>query len=143
MPNFGLVVTPTFNPMSYEQYVQPFKDYAEIYNKISDAYDALEMEANKWEKLANSSIDTVQYQQYKKYADDLRLAASDLAENGLNHKTRSTLSNLRVCLVQTKRQYFYPEQLFLYLQLHKTKFYLQMLRFVHATHSRTFRLFHM
>lgn len=95
MPNFGLVVTPTFNPMSYEQYVQPFKDYAEIYNKISDAYDALEMEANKWEKLANSSIDTVQYQQYKKYADDLRLAASDLAENGLNHKTRSTLSNLR------------------------------------------------
>ena len=95
MPNFGLVVTPTFNPISYEQYVQPFKDYAEIYNKISDAYDALEMEANKWEKLANSSIDTVQYQQYKKYADDLRLAASDLAENGLNHKTRSTLSNLR------------------------------------------------
>ena len=37
MPNFGLVVTPTFNPMSYEQYVQPFKDYAEIYNKISKA----------------------------------------------------------------------------------------------------------
>lgn len=95
MPNFGLVVTPTFNPMSYEQYVQPFKDYAEVYNKISDAYDALEMEASKWEKLANSTTDAAQYQQYKKYVDDLRFAANDLAENGLSHKTRSTLSNLR------------------------------------------------
>ena len=95
MPNFGLVVTPTFNPMSYEQYVQPFKDYAEVYNKISDSYDALEMEAGKWEKLANSTTDAAQYQQYKRYAEDLRLAASDLAENGLSHKTRSTLSNLR------------------------------------------------
>lgn len=95
MPNFGLVVTPTFNPMSYEQYVQPFKDYAEVYNKISDSYDALEMEAGKWEKLANSTTDAAQYQQYKRYAEDLRLAASDLAENGLSHKTRSTLSTLR------------------------------------------------
>ena len=95
MPNFGLVVTPTFNPMSYEQYVQPFKDYAEVYNKISDSYDALEMEAGQWEKLANSTTDAVQYQQYKRYADDLRLAANDLAENGLSHKTRSTLSTLR------------------------------------------------
>ena len=95
MPNFGLVVTPTFNPMSYEQYVQPFKDYAEVYNKISDSYDTLEMEAGQWEKLANSTTDAAQYQQYKRYADDLRLAANDLAENGLSHKTRSTLSTLR------------------------------------------------
>lgn len=95
MPNYGLVVTPEYKPMSYEQYVQPFKDYAQVYNTMADSYDALEMEANQWEKLANSAVDAPQYAQYKKYADDLHAAAADLATNGLTNKTRSALSQLR------------------------------------------------
>lgn len=95
MPNYGIVVTPEFRPMSYEQYAKPFEDYAKVYNTMADAYDTLEMEANQWEKLANSAIDAPQYAQYKRYADDLRAAADDLATNGLNTKTRGTLSNLR------------------------------------------------
>ena len=95
MPNYGLVINSTYNPMSYEQYVAPFKDYAEVYNKVADQYDALEMEANKWEKLASSSQDQAQYEQYKNYARDLRAAANDLAENGLSTKTRGLVSSLR------------------------------------------------
>lgn len=95
MPNYGLVINSTYNPMSYEQYVAPFKDYAEVYNKVADQYDALEMEANKWEKLASSSQDQAQYEQYKNYAKDLRAAANDLAENGLSTKTRGLVSSLR------------------------------------------------
>lgn len=95
MPNFGLVINSTYNPMSFEQYAAPFEKYAEVYNKMADTYDALEMEANQWEKLANSTQDAKQYEQYKQYASDLRAAANDLAENGLSTKTRGAVSNLK------------------------------------------------
>ena len=95
MPNYGLVVTPTYNPMSYEQYIQPFKDYAQVYNATADQIDALEMEANQWERLADSDIDAPQYQQYKSYADDLRKYADELATQGLSSRTRAGLSRMR------------------------------------------------
>ena len=95
MPNYGLVVTPQYNPMSYEQYARPFEQYAQVYSQMSDAYDALEMEASQWEKLANSEVDAPQYQQYKRYADDLRAAANSLYEHGLSPKTRTAISNMR------------------------------------------------
>ena len=95
MPNFGLVVDASYDPISYEQYVAPFKEYMTMYDKVADQYDALEMEANKWEKLANSSIDQKEYDQYQSYARKLRAAAEDLVENGLSSRTRSTLSSLR------------------------------------------------
>ena len=95
MPNYGLVVTPQYNPMSYEQYVQPFKDYAQVYNDTADKIDALEMEANKWEKLAESEKDAPQYNQYQNYANDLRSYADELATKGLSGRTRAGLSKMR------------------------------------------------
>lgn len=95
MPNYGLVINSTYNPMSFADYAAPFEKYASVYKEMADTYDALEMEANQWEKLANSTQDAAQYQQYKKYANDLRIAANDLAENGLSTKTRSSISNLK------------------------------------------------
>lgn len=95
MPNFGLVINSTYNPMSFEQYAAPFEKYAQVYGQMADAFDTLEMEANKWEKLASSSQDQAQYEQYKNYARDLRAAANDLAENGLSTKTRGLVSSLR------------------------------------------------
>ena len=95
MPNYGLVVTPQYNPMSYEQYAKPFEQYSQVYNQMADDYDTLEMEANQWEKLANSDIDAPQYQQYKRYANDLRDAANALVEHGLNPKTRGIVSQMR------------------------------------------------
>lgn len=95
MPNFGLVINSTYNPMSFEQYAAPFEKYAQVYGQMADAFDTLEMEANKWEKLASSSQDQAQYKQYKDYAKDLRAAANDLAENGLSTKTRGLVSSLR------------------------------------------------
>lgn len=95
MPNYGLIIDSTYNPMSFEQYSAPFDKYAKVYNEMADQYDALEMEANKWEKLAQESGSEESYKQYKTYAKELRQAAEDLAENGLTNKTRGTLSNLR------------------------------------------------
>lgn len=95
MPNFGLVINSTYNPMSFEQYAAPFEKYAQVYGQMADAFDTLEMEANKWEKLAQESGSENSYKQYTTYAKELRQAAQDLAENGLTNKTRGTLSNLR------------------------------------------------
>lgn len=95
MPNYGLVIDAKYNPMSYADYAKPFEDYSKAYSAMTDAFDSLELEANQWEKLANSSKDAAQYVQYKKYADDLRNAAQSLADNGLSVKTRGQISNLR------------------------------------------------
>lgn len=95
MPNYGLIIDSTYNPMSFEQYAAPFDKYAKVYNEMADQYDALEMEANKWEKLAQESGSEESYKQYATYAKELRQAAQDLAENGLTNTTRGTLSNLR------------------------------------------------
>ena len=95
MPNYGLIIDSTYNPMSFEQYAAPFDKYAKVYNEMADQYDALEMEANKWEKLAQESGSEESYKQYTTYAEELRQAAQDLAENGLTNKTRGTLSSLR------------------------------------------------
>lgn len=95
MPNYGLVINGKYNPMSYEDYAKPFEDYSKAYSIMADAYDALEVQANQWEKLADSAKDQAQYNQYKNYANDLRTAAQDLADNGLSVKTRGQVSKLR------------------------------------------------
>lgn len=95
MPNYGLIIDSTYNPMSFAEYAAPFEKYAEVYKEMADSYDTLEMEANQWEKLANSAQDVQQYAVYKKYAEDLRNSAEKLYESGLNTKTRGEVSNLR------------------------------------------------
>lgn len=95
MPNYGLVVTPTYNPMSFEEYAKPFQLYSEAYNKMADAYDQLELEAGQWEKLRDNAQDQEQWNVANKYLTDLRDAAEDLATNGLNLNTRGKVSNLR------------------------------------------------
>lgn len=95
MPNFGLVINSTYNPMSFEQYAAPFEKYAQVYGQMADAFDTLEMEANKWEKLAKSEKDQEAYKKYQDYSNELRRAANDLAENGLSTKTRGLVSQMR------------------------------------------------
>ena len=95
MPNYGLVVTPEYSPMTYQEYAAPFEKYAEVYNQMADQYDALEMEASKWEKLANSTIDQAEYKQYQAYANSLRQVADELATTGLSTKTRGAVSDMK------------------------------------------------
>lgn len=96
MPNFGLVINSTYNPMSFEQYAAPFEKYASVYKEMADTYDALEMEANQWEKLANEQDKSSNaYKTYQKYAADIRAAANDLVDNGLSTKTRSSIMGLK------------------------------------------------
>lgn len=94
MPNYGLVVNPQYNPMSYDDYAKPFEQYAKVYEQMADKYDALETTASDMEKLALNAADAEQYAQYLQYANDLRAAASDLSDNGLSTKTRGRVSNL-------------------------------------------------
>lgn len=95
MPNYGLVVTPEYSPMTFQEYAAPFEKYAEVYSQMADQYDALEMEASKWEKLANSTIDQAEYRQYQAYANSLRQVADELATTGLSTKTRGAVSDMK------------------------------------------------
>lgn len=95
MPNYGLVINSSYDPMSFAEYAAPFEKYAEVYNRMADAYDELEMNAGQWEKLAKQQGSEQAYATFQSYANQLRAAANDLAENGLSIKTRGVVSQMR------------------------------------------------
>ena len=53
MPNYALTINSTFQPMSFERYIQPYQIYGEEYRRQEEALNELEMKASIWEGLAN------------------------------------------------------------------------------------------
>lgn len=88
--------TPTFRALSYDDYAKPLKEATDFHKEIETQYGDLDAKASMWEKLANDvgGKDSKAYNQYKKYAEDLRKQADDLASNGLRYNTRKNLLNM-------------------------------------------------
>lgn len=53
------------------------------------------MKADQWEKLANNAQDADVYSKYKSYSNQLKEAANDVLNNGINAASRRTLMNMR------------------------------------------------
>lgn len=95
MPNYSIVINSKFRPFSYDEMIKPVQAMYEQHSKIEEGLSELETKANIWEGLANEQTDEKAYKQYKKYADDLRAAADDLALNGLNASSRQNLYRMK------------------------------------------------
>lgn len=95
MANFSLVVDSTFQPFSFERYIQPYQIYDQAYREVEDNLSDLEMEAGQWDKLANETTDPETHATYRKYADDLRKQADKLSKYGLNPQSRRGMLNMR------------------------------------------------
>ena len=95
MPNYALTINSTFQPMSFERYIQPYQIYGEEYRRQEEALNELEMKASIWEGLANQQTDKVAYAQYKQYADALREQAGMIAQHGLSIGSRRALNELK------------------------------------------------
>ena len=95
MPNYSIVINSKFRPFSYDEMIKPVQAMYEQQSKIEEGLSELETKANIWEGLANEQTDEKAYKQYKKYADDLRAAADDLALNGLNASSRQNLYRMK------------------------------------------------
>lgn len=91
----GILSTATFKPFSYEEMLAPVLMATQEHQKLEESYSELEQKANIWEKLANEQNDEYAYNMYKKYSDDLRSYAEDLATRGLNAGSRKDLLKMK------------------------------------------------
>lgn len=93
--NYSLVVNSTFNPYSLQELLPIYQANAQAQYQAEEAFSQLQMKADQWEKLANNAQDADVYSKYKSYSNQLKEAADDVLNNGINAASRRTLMNMR------------------------------------------------
>lgn len=95
MANYSLTVNSTFNPYSLQELLPIYQANAQAQYQAEEAFSQLQMKADQWEKLANNAQDTDVYNTYKAYSNQLKAAADDILNNGINTTSRRNLMNMR------------------------------------------------
>ena len=95
MANYSLTVNSTFNPYSLQELLPIYQANAQAQYQAEEAFSQLQMKADQWEKLANNAQDTDVYNTYKAYSNQLKAAADDILNNGINTASRRNLMNMR------------------------------------------------
>lgn len=95
MANYSLTVNSTFNPYSLQELLPIYQANAQAQYQAEEAFSQLQMKADQWEKLANNAQDADVYSKYKAYSNQLKEAANDVLNNGINAASRRTLMNMR------------------------------------------------
>lgn len=95
MANYWITNNAKFRPFSYDEMIKPVEKMYTEHKGVEEGLAELQTKAGIWEGLANEQTDPVTYAQYKRYADELRMAADDLAMNGLNARSRQNLYNMK------------------------------------------------
>lgn len=95
MKNYSLIVSSTFNPYSLQELLPIYQANAQAQYQAEEAFSQLQMKADQWEKLANNAQDADVYSKYKSYSNQLKEAANDILNNGINAVSRRNLMNMR------------------------------------------------
>lgn len=95
MANYSLTVNSTFNPYSLQELLPIYQANAQAQYQAEDAISQLQIKADQWEKLANNAQDADVYNTYKAYSNQLKAAADDIINNGVNTTSRRNLMNMR------------------------------------------------
>lgn len=93
--NYSLTVNSTFNPYSLQELLPIYQANAQAQYQAEEAFSQLQMKADQWEKLANNAQDADVYNTYKAYSNQLKAAADDILNNGINTTSRRNLMNMR------------------------------------------------
>ena len=93
--NYSLTVSSTFNPYSLQELLPIYQANAQAQYQAEEAFSQLQMKADQWEKLANNAQDADVYNTYKAYSNQLKAAADDVLNNGINTASRRNLMNMR------------------------------------------------
>lgn len=93
--NYSLIVNSTFNPYSLQELLPIYQANAQAQYQAEEAFSQLQMKADQWEKLANNAQDADVYSKYKSYSNQLKEAANDVLNNGINAASRRNLMNMR------------------------------------------------
>lgn len=95
MANYSLMISSSFNPYSLQELLPIYQANAQAQYQAEEAFSQLQMKADQWEKLANNAQDADVYSKYKSYSNQLKEAANDILNNGINTASRRNLMNMR------------------------------------------------
>jgi hypothetical protein len=95
MANYSLMISSSFNPYSLQELLPIYQANAQAQYQAEEAFSQLQMKADQWEKLANNTQDADVYSKYKSYSNQLKEAANDILNNGINAASRRNLMNMR------------------------------------------------
>lgn len=95
MANYSLMISSSFNPYSLQELLPIYQSNAQAQYQAEEAFSQLQMKADQWEKLANNAQDADVYNTYKAYSNQLKAAADDILNNGINTASRRNLMNMR------------------------------------------------
>ena len=95
MANYSLMISSAFNPYSLQELLPIYQANAQAQYQAEEAFSQLQMKADQWEKLANNAQDADVYNTYKAYSNQLKAAADDILNNGINTASRRNLMNMR------------------------------------------------
>lgn len=95
MANYSLIINSKYKPFSYQELLAPALMATQAHQDIETQYADLDTKASVWENMANEQTDPYAYKMYKKYSDDLRNAAEQLAQSGLSPSSRQNMLKLR------------------------------------------------
>ena len=95
MANYSLMISSSFNPYSLQELLPIYQANAQAQYQAEEAFSQLQMKADQWEKLANNAQDADVYNTYKAYSNQLKAAADDILNNGINTTSRRNLMNMR------------------------------------------------
>lgn len=95
MANYSLMISSSFNPYSLQELLPIYQANAQAQYQAEEAFSQLQMKADQWEKLANNAQDADVYSKYKSYSNQLKEAANDILNNGINAASRRNLMNMR------------------------------------------------
>lgn len=93
--NYSLMISSSFNPYSLQELLPIYQANAQAQYQAEEAFSQLQMKADQWEKLANNAQDADVYSKYKSYSNQLKEAADDILNNGINTASRRNLMNMR------------------------------------------------
>ena len=95
MANYSLIINSRYKPFSYQELLAPALMATQAHQDIETQYADLDTKASVWENMANKQTDPYAYKMYKRYSDDLRNAADQLAQSGLSPSSRQNMLKLR------------------------------------------------
>lgn len=89
-----ITIESKFRPFTFDELVKPLNMYQEAYDKISEDYSNLAMQAEQWADVVNQDKSPQAYAMYSGYENSLNEAIDEFS-HGMSLSTRGKLMNLK------------------------------------------------
>lgn len=88
-------IKPTYEPMTFQEMLQPYAVYGAEEERQNDAYMKLLEDARSLEDLKDSSVDSEEYNKYVDFKNRINSMVDEISATGLSRQTRDNLNKYR------------------------------------------------